>query len=110
MRQSVVNLTVVLEYPMKSTLSRHATLMVGVLSMQANRQLTHLGRAFLWLSAVVLAVGLVACGGSGSSAPVPAPVSKASARVSVGSITGFGSVHVDGVKFETTSAKITVDS
>jgi len=101
---------------MKSTLSRHTTLVVGVPSMQANRQLTHLGRAFprlsatvLWLSAVVLAVGLVACGGSGSSAPVPAPVSKASARVSVGSITGFGSVHVDGVKFETTSAKITVD-
>src|SRR5260370_29473494 len=38
------------------------------------------------------------------------PASSANAaRVSMGSITGFGSVHVNGVKFETASAKITVN-
>ena len=60
-----------------------------------------------WLPAALLAVGLIACGGNYSA---PAPISKASpTRVSRGTVTGFGSVHVNGVKFETTSATITVN-
>ena len=68
---------------------------------------TKFKRAIRWLPATLVALGLAACGGGAAPS---VPLSKASpARVSVGTITGFGSVHVNGVKFETTSAKVTVN-
>ncbi len=75
--------------------------------MQTNTRLTYLKWAFRWVPTTLLAVGLGACGG-GAGTSMPASSANA-ARVSMGSITGFGSVHVNGVKFETTSAKITVN-
>ena len=77
--------------------------------MQPNMRLTCLEWAFRWVPATLLAVGLGACS-SGAGTSMPASSAKANAqRVAIGSITGFGSVHVNGVKFETTSAKITVN-
>jgi hypothetical protein len=75
--------------------------------MHTNLQVTNIKRVIGWLPAALLAVGLAACGGSAST---PAPTGMAGpARMSIGTITGFGSIHVNGVKFETTSAKITVN-
>jgi len=48
---------------------------------------------------------LTGCGGGGGSA---APAAGSSV-VSSGAITGFGSVHVNGIHFETTGASFTVD-
>src|SRR5260370_6294831 len=75
--------------------------------MQTDTRLTYLKWAFRWVPATLLAVGLGACSSSTSTPGSTANVN--AARVSIGSITGFGSVHVNGVKFETTSAKITVN-
>jgi hypothetical protein len=78
--------------------------------MNVNTLSTQVARALRWLPAAVLAVGLAACGGgSGSPMSPPATGQTNAARVSVGSITGFGSVHVNGVTFETTSAAINVN-
>jgi hypothetical protein len=67
-------------------------------------------RLWRWLAATTLAMAIVACGagGGGGSMPVT-PAATAPAGVSVGAITGFGSVHVNGKKFQTTSAVIHVD-
>jgi hypothetical protein len=77
--------------------------------MHFERQVADLKRALCWLPATLLAIGLTACGGSGSSAAPPPSGSTQTPRLSVGPITGFGSVHVNGVKFDTSSASITVD-
>lgn len=62
------------------------------------------------LPALVLASFIAACGsGSGTSGPMSPVAAGVPATVSVGSITGFGSVHLNGRKFETTSTNITVD-
>ena len=66
------------------------------------------------LAAVSLAFGLVACGGGGSSA-TESLASAASPGVTAtgftqGVITGFGSIIVNGVRFDETSATITDDS
>ena len=64
------------------------------------------------LPVILLATVLAACGGgtagSGTSS-APATASNGPAGVSVGAITGFGSVHLNGKKFETTNASITID-
>jgi cytoskeletal protein CcmA (bactofilin family) len=69
-------------------------------------------RGWRVLPAVVLTAVVVACGGGyggmGNSSAPPA-ASSGPASVSVGAITGFGSVHLNGKKFQTTSASITVD-
>jgi hypothetical protein len=79
--------------------------------MKTNTRVTFFTGAFRWLPGTLIAVVLGACGGGASnSTSMQASTGKANAaRVSIGSITGFGSVHVNGVKFETTSAKITVN-
>jgi len=51
-------------------------------------------------SAILLSLGLVACGGGGGS---DSTAGSSSNIISSGTITGFGSVYVNGVKFETTN-------
>ena len=55
---------------------------------------------------VAAALLLAACGGSGSDSAAP---DDASPVVAVGAITGFGSVHVNGMRFETNGAVVTLD-
>ena len=56
-------------------------------------------------------ISLAACGGSGDSpdSPPPAPTPSATAQTTVGYITGFGSVYVNGVEYETAGASYEVD-
>ncbi len=62
---------------------------------------------YLGLSAAAaLAVFLTGCGGGGGGSGATA---SGSSVVSTGVITGFGSVHVNGVRFETSGAAFTVD-
>jgi hypothetical protein len=68
-------------------------------------------RGWRALAPATISAIIVACGGgygSGGSSYVP-PAGSAPAGVSVGAITGFGSVHLNGRKFETTSTTIHVD-
>jgi hypothetical protein len=53
--------------------------------------------------AIAVIIGLSACGGGGSSTGATA------SSVSVGTITGFGSIFVNGVEYETDDARITID-
>ena len=63
------------------------------------------------LAAVSLAFGLVACGGGGSSATESlASPGVTATGFTQGVITGFGSIIVNGVRFDETSATITDDS
>ena len=55
---------------------------------------------------VAAALLLAACGGGGGSDPSTPDDSPV---VTVGSITGFGSVHVNGMRFETNGAVVTLD-
>ncbi len=57
-------------------------------------------------AATALLFVLAACGGGGGGAAAPAAGSDV---VSSGVITGFGSIHVNGVHFETDSAEFLVD-
>ena len=70
-------------------------------------------RRYAWraLPVIALATLAVACGGGygGGGSSSYATGTAAPAGVSVGAITGFGSVHVNGRKFETTSASISID-
>jgi hypothetical protein len=62
------------------------------------------------LPAIAIAAIAVACGGGyGSSTASYGTATAPPAGVSVGAITGFGSVHLNGRKFETTSATISVN-
>jgi hypothetical protein len=64
------------------------------------------------LPLIILSSIVVACGGGGyggGSQSAPAAAASGPAGVSVGAITGFGSVHLNGKKFETTSASISID-
>lgn len=66
---------------------------------------------FATLSVPLLLLTLAACGGSGGSndaTPVPPPPS-ATAKSAVGKITGFGSVYVNGIEYDTTGASYDVD-
>ena len=71
----------------------------------ASRRL-HAWRA---LPVVALATLAVACGGGYGGGSSYTTGTATPAGVSVGAITGFGSVHVNGRKFETTSTSITID-
>lgn len=59
--------------------------------------------------AAAAVVGLAACGGGGSSSSTPQPAAQSVPVVSSGAITGFGSVFVNGVRFETSSASFTIN-
>jgi len=56
--------------------------------------------------AITVVLGLSACGGGGSGSGSTAATAGAA---SVGTITGFGSIFVNGVEFQTNSASITID-
>ena len=57
-----------------------------------------------------LLIGLNACGGSDSHDKVsPPPPVQETGVVSVGVITGFGSVYVNGVRYDTSSASVLMD-
>jgi hypothetical protein len=64
-----------------------------------------LGRA----GVAVLVALLVACGGGGGGGGTVAGIDRGGIVTSVGSITGFGSVHVNGVRYVTTGATFIVD-
>lgn len=60
---------------------------------------------------VALLIGLSACGGgdsNGGAGPPPPPVTT-TGTVSVGVITGFGSVYVNGVRYDTSGASVFMD-
>ena len=59
-------------------------------------------------SIAVLIGFLSACGGTGASSS-GTPVAQAAAVVSRGTITGFGSVHVNGEHFQTSSTAFSID-
>ncbi len=56
-----------------------------------------------------VAILIAACGGGGSSGGVVAGIDRGGIVTATGSITGFGSVHVNGVHYVTTGATITLD-
>jgi len=61
-------------------------------------------------AAAALLVGLGACGGSDShDKVVPPPPVQETGVVSVGVITGFGSVYVNGVRYDTNGASVLMD-
>lgn len=73
------------------------------------------GRLTAWTVVTVL---LSACGGGGGGSETTAGIDRTgtpttpdtpSATISVGVIAGFGSVHVNGVHFETSSAEFSID-
>jgi hypothetical protein len=57
---------------------------------------------------VAAALLLAACGGGGGGSDQPAPLG-ADPVMTLGAISGFGSVHVNGVRFDTSGAQITLD-
>ena len=62
------------------------------------------------LTVAALLIGLNACGGSDSNDKVsPPPPVQETGVVSVGVITGFGSVYVNGVRYDTSSASVLMD-
>ena len=68
---------------------------------------THLMKAAVTAVAVV---GLAACGGGGSSSDsTPQAAAQSVPVISSGAVTGFGSVFVNGVRFETSSATFTIN-
>ncbi len=62
-------------------------------------------------AASALLMALSACSGSdsGKSDELPPPPVQTTGTLSVGVITGFGSVYVDGVRYDTSSAEVTMD-
>ncbi len=62
------------------------------------------------LAAAALVVGLVACGGGGGEAGAAAPAGSSSSAFTQGTLTGFGSIIVNGVHFDETGATITDDA
>jgi len=70
--------------------------------------MTHLSAR--WLTATTLALSLAACGGGGSDTigTAAAPASSGALFAS-GTITGFGSVIVEGVRYDDSSASIKVE-
>ena len=58
----------------------------------------------------LLLTALAGCGGSGSSdAPGTPGTPSATNQTTVGQITGFGSIYVNGIQFDTAGASYEVD-
>ena len=75
-----------------------------------NSRVWALRRVMFIVPPLATAVAIVACGGYSGTGNTYAPVAASGTSiVSVGAITGFGSVHLNGLKFETTSATINAD-
>ena len=67
-------------------------------------------RTITQMLSLLLAATLVGCGGSGSSADTSQlPPPEGSAQTTVGQITGFGSIYVNGVEYDTTGSVYRVD-
>lgn len=64
-------------------------------------------RAKTTVVAVLAVLGLSACGGGGSGGGTTAPTARTAKATGV--ITGFGSVYVNGVEYETSGASYTLD-
>ncbi len=77
-------------------------------------QVPYLSRTLI---ATILAFGITACGGGGGSSPSsppptggnPPPPAASTDVITVGAISGFGSVFVNCVRYDTSSATVTVD-
>ena len=67
-----------------------------------------LGKGISVLAAAALLAGLGACGGSSGNKDSVTPV-PATGTLSAGVITGFGSVYVDGVRYDTSGAQVTMN-
>ena len=67
-----------------------------------------LGKGFSVLAVAALLVGLGACGGSSDNKDSVTPV-PTTGTLSAGVITGFGSVYVDGVRYDTSGAQVTMN-
>jgi len=68
------------------------------------------GRIISRCVSILLAGTLAGCGGSSDSAdPGPEPTPSATAQTTIGMITGFGSVYVNGVEYDTAGASYDVD-
>jgi Domain of unknown function (DUF5666) len=65
----------------------------------------------LLINLTALTLGLAACGGGGgdSSTPQPPPSSAAQSKLSIGAINGFGSVVVNGIKFDDSGARVEIE-
>lgn len=66
-------------------------------------------RLFVLCTAFFIAMGLAACGGGGGVA-VGGGGGNAQATVAQGTITGFGSIFVNGVEFSTNGAQVTINN
>ncbi|WP_404364602.1 DUF5666 domain-containing protein [Marinobacter sp.] len=75
--------------------------------MKANMKLNRLSKAVKFVVAGAAFGALGACGGSGGGSEPS--VSGTQAGVSSGPVTGFGSVYVNGVRFDTDSASLRSD-
>ena len=66
---------------------------------------------FRWLVIAATLAGLAACGGGGSSSTTSSAAATASSAkdVASGTVTGFGSVIVEGVKYDDDQAKVTLE-
>lgn len=76
-------------------------------------QFAHINRAII---ATIFALMFTACGGGGggsASSPPPSggnpPPASPTDIITVGAISGFGSVFVNGVRYDTSSASVTID-
>ena len=63
---------------------------------------------FIWGAALALVAALSACGGGGGTSNNT--TATASSTVSVGTVTGFGSVIVDGVRIDDSAATVSVEN
>lgn len=62
-----------------------------------------------WLGFLFLAGALVACGGGSGGGGSSAGIDRTGVTIAAGPVTGFGSIIVNGVRYDTSSATFTID-